>query len=107
VLAFIRGTELRKCGIESVIYKNHDSFLSSEKALISSSKIAHAKEVDIHYLVKKKIKYRATTSENSILRAPYFTKFVHFTIFKNRLISGIPTIYQIQLHTYLHLYQLF
>ncbi|WP_417941182.1 hypothetical protein [Flavobacterium sp. RS13.1] len=65
------------------------------------------KEIHIHYAVKKKIKFRATTSEYTTLRPPYYSNLIKFRNYKKSLIYGIASIYQIQRHTYLHLYQLF
>nr|WP_241774396.1 hypothetical protein [Flavobacterium sp. Root935] len=107
LLAFISGSGFCKQAVEPAVSHTKVNFFSSEKYKISPITFGQAKESDLHFIVKKKVKYRATTSESSTLKAPYFTKLVHFKIFKNRLIYGIATTYQIQRHTHLHLYQLF
>ena len=107
LLAFISGSEFRRYAVEPAIYHSQESFLSSKKPIISYVNLTDSKEVDIHTKVKKKIKYRATTLENSTLRTFYYSKLINFKIFKSRSLYGMATIYQIQRHTYLHLYQLF
>lgn len=106
LLAFISGSGFSKYSVEPVIFEDQENSFSSEKSVFSSKAFDYKKQADVS-IVKKKIKYRATTSENSTLRVPYFTKLVQFKILKNRLIYGIATVYQIQRHNYLHLYQLF
>jgi len=66
-----------------------------------------SRDLDIHYKFKKKIRFRATTSESSNLKTPYYSKLVSFIICKSNLIYGVAVIYQIERHTHLHLYQLF
>lgn len=108
LLPLFSGSELSKHPVALTICEAQESFLAAEVPQFSSSSLANPKDLDIHFIVKKKIKIRATTSENnSTLKTPYFTKLVAFKIFKNRLIYGIPTTYQILRHTHLHLYQLF
>ena len=107
LLAFISRAESYKYPSELLVLRSQDKSISSKAPFIPSSALTQAKDLDIHFTVKKKIKYRATTSESTILRTPHLTKLVNFKIFKNRLIYGIASIYQIQRHTYLHLYQLF
>jgi hypothetical protein len=71
------------------------------------SNLSPPKDLDIHYTVKKKIKYRGTTSDGSTIKTPYYAKVIHFKILKSRLIYGLASIYFIQRHAHLHLYQLF
>jgi hypothetical protein len=66
-----------------------------------------ANKTDLHAKVKKKVKYRATTSDPFILKLAYFHQLIRFGIFKNSLIYGIAKLYQVQRHAHLHLYQLF
>lgn len=66
-----------------------------------------ANKIDLHTKVKKKVKYRATTSDPFILKTVYFHQLICIGIFKNSLIYGIAKLYQVQRHTHLHLYQLF
>lgn len=108
LLAFISKAEsIKQHSFGLDIFKSQYNFIPSKINLVSRSTLAYAKDVDVHFSVKKKVKYRATTSESSTLRIPYLIKLAHFKIFKNRLIYGIESVYQIQRHTYLHLYQLF
>lgn len=82
--------------------------VSSDGTLLLSSDLSSSKVLKVHYVVKKKIKHRATTLEQSTLKSPpYFSDLVNFKLYKKSLIYGIASIYQIQRHTYLHLYQLF
>ena len=107
LFAFISKAEFSTASCEHQKFNLKNNVTASKLQLISSSTSADAKENDDPFTVKKKIKYRATTSESTTLNTPYLIKLVDFKIFKNRLIYGIPSIYQIQRYTYLHLYQLF
>ncbi|CAA9198664.1 hypothetical protein ACHRVW_12745 [Flavobacterium collinsii] len=107
LLPLVGGAEMVKTPVQLTICQEQENFLASEVPQYSSSALVTPKDLDIHFIVKKKIKHRATTSDSSTLKTPYFTKLVHFKIFENGLIYGIATIYQIQRHTHLHLYQLF
>lgn len=106
LLFFIRSTESYQYHYEQAPLQGQCTYTAEEIPQFSSSDSA-SKDLDIHYTVKKKIKYRATTLDSSTLKAPYHTKLVHFTIFKDALIYGLASAYQIQRHTHLHLYQLF
>lgn len=66
-----------------------------------------ANKTDLHAKVKKKVKYRATTSDSFILKTAYFYQLIRFGIFKNSLIYGIAKLYLVERHAHLHLYQLF
>ncbi|TPG44094.1 hypothetical protein [Flavobacterium pectinovorum] len=66
-----------------------------------------ANKTDLHIKVKKKVKYRATTSDPFILKRAYSHQLIRFGIFKNSLIYGIAKLYQVDRHAHLHLYQLF
>lgn len=107
LLTFISRAAINKYPSDLKKFNSQKSFTTSKNSLISTSVLAFTKDKDVRFTVKKKIKYRAITSESSTLRIPYLTKLVHFKIFKNRLIYGIVAIYQIQRYAYLHLYQLF
>lgn len=107
LLSFFRSTET---------YNRHHSELcnivvldtvSSDGTLLLSSDLSSSKVLKVHYVIKKKIKHRATTLEQSTLKTPYFSDLINFKLYKKSLIYGIASIYQIQRHTYLHLYQLF
>lgn len=84
-----------------------NSFSAFKIAKTSFYGIDPSKDLDIHYKIKRKARLRAITSESSILKTPYYSKLVSFIICKSRLIYGVVTIYQIERHTHLHLYQLF
>lgn len=84
-----------------------ESFSTFKIAQTNFYDISQSKDLDIHYKIKNKVRFRATTSESCTLKTPYYSKFVSFVIGKTRLIYGVAVIYQIQRHTYLHLYQLF
>jgi len=105
LLTFISRAAINKYPSDLKKFNSQKSFTTSKNSL--TSVLAFTKDKDVRFTVKKKIKYRAITSESSTLRIPYLTKLVHFKIFKNRLIYGIVAIYQIQRYAYLHLYQLF
>ncbi len=106
LLLFIRSTESNKLHAEQNLYKNFCELTTADIPQFLSSDLLN-KEIHIHYVVKKKLKFRATTSECSTLRSPYYSNLIKFRNYKRSLIYGIASIYQIQRHTYLHLYQLF
>lgn len=106
LLAFISKAEINKYPFGLQKIKLQNSFIISKTNFISKPLLAY-KDANVREIVKKKIRYRATTSESSTLRTPYLIKLMHFKAFKNRLIYGMSSIYHIQRHTYLHLYQLF
>lgn len=107
LLAFLSRAEFSKDISVLKTLKSQGNFITSKKKFVSLSALSNTKGHDAKFIVKKKIKYRAITSESTALPTPYLIKLVHFKIFKNRLIYGIASIYQIQRDTYLHLYQLF
>ncbi|MEL1253515.1 hypothetical protein AAEO57_07010 [Flavobacterium sp. DGU38] len=105
LLSFFRGTETHH---QSIPFSNCialDSVATDDT--ISSSDFSSAKNLKVHYIIKKKIKSRATTLEQSTIKAPYFSNLVNFKLYKKSLIYGIASVYHFQRHTYLHLYQLF
>ncbi|WP_068840528.1 hypothetical protein [Flavobacterium chilense] len=106
LLLFIKSTESNKYHAEQDACKNLCELTISDIPQLSSSDFT-AKELQIHYIVKKKIKHRATTLDSSTLKTPYYSNLINFKRYKRSLIYGIASIYQIQRHTYLHLYQLF
>lgn len=106
LVAFISKAESGKSYYELEKFKSEKKFTTS-KTSFSTSTLIHIKDQDVHFKNKKSIKNRATTSESCTVRTPYLIKLVGFKIFKNRLIYGIASIFQIQRYTYLHLYQLF
>lgn len=106
LLSFFRGTET----YQPIHHVNSCITLDSvttDDLLSFSSDFSTSKTIDLHSIVKKKIKGRATTLEQSTIKAPYFSNLVNFKLYKKSLIYGIASIYQVQRHTYLHLYQLF
>lgn len=106
LLLFVRSTESYQYHYEPEFVESQHLYTPDEISQFSSSDLAD-KELHIHYTVKKKIKYRATTLDNSTLKSPYCSNLIKFKLYKRRLIHGIASIYQVQRHTYLHLYQLF
>ncbi|MCP2025379.1 hypothetical protein L1276_000519 [Flavobacterium sp. HSC-32F16] len=106
LLFFIRSTESYKYHYEPESVENQFAYSPEDIPQFSSTDLQN-KELQIHYVVKKKIKFRATTLDSSTLRPPYYSNLIKFRNYKRSLIYGIASIYQIQRHTYLHLYQLF
>ncbi|MFD2940052.1 hypothetical protein [Flavobacterium notoginsengisoli] len=106
LLSFFRGTETYTLPIELNPCITLDS-VAADDVLSFSSDFSTSKTIDLHCIVKKKIKGRATTLEQSTIKAPYFSNLINFRLYKKSLIYGIAKIYQVQRHTYLHLYQLF
>ena len=84
-----------------------ESFSAFKIAQTNFYDISRSKDLDIHYKIKNKVRFRATTSESCTLKTPYCSRLVSFVIGKTRLIYGVAVIYHIQRHTHLHLYQLF
>lgn len=106
LLLFFRSTEFNEYHAGQNISKNFCELTNADIPQFLSSDLLN-KEIHIHYVVKKKVKFRATTSDCSTLRPPYYSNLIKFSNYKKSLIYGIRSIYQIQRHTYLHLYQLF
>ena len=106
LVLFIRSTESNKYHAEQNACKNLCELSTADIPQLLSSDLLN-KEIHIHYVVKKKVKFRATTSEFSTLKPPYYSNLIKFRNQKRSLIYGIASIYQIQRHTHLHLYQLF
>jgi hypothetical protein len=108
LLSFISRAECIKHCYCLENFKSHNNFITTSGIQFNSaSALPLTKDHEVHFKVKKKIKNRATASESITFKTPYLIKLVDFKIFKNRLIYGIASIYQIQRYTYLHLYQLF
>lgn len=107
-LSFVRSTEPNRYQPELSDYCTPDNVSADEIPYLSSDYFSISKNLEIHFIVKNKIKHRAVTSDSStILKTPFFSKLLHFKILENKLIYSIKTFYQIQCHTHLHLYQLF
>ena len=106
LLLFIKSTESNKYHAEQDACKNLCELTTSDSPQFLSTDTQN-KEIQIHYVVKKKVKFRATTLDSSTLRPPYYSNLIKFRNYKRSLFYGIASIYQIQRHTYLHLYQLF
>lgn len=83
------------------VYSNFQTLHVTDSGSFAATKI------DLHTKVKKKVKYRATTSDPFILKRANFHQLIRFGIFKNSLIYGIAKLYQVERHAHLHLYQLF
>jgi len=106
LLSFFRGTETYQQPVHQTHCITLDS-VAADDLLSFSSDFSSSKNLEVHNVVKKKIKSRATTLEQSTIKAPYFSSLINFKLYKKSLIYGIASIYQVQRHTYLHLYQLF
>jgi hypothetical protein len=106
LLLFIRSTESYKYHAEQNVHENLCELTLADIPQLLSSDLIN-KEIQIHYFLKKKLKLRATTLDCSTVRAPYCSNLIKFRNYKKSLIYGVASIYQIQRHTYLHLYQLF
>jgi hypothetical protein len=106
-LSFIRSTEPNRYQPELIDSCTLDTVSADEIPYFLSSDFSLSKNLEIHFIVKNKIKHRATTSDSTILKTPFFSKLLHFKILVNKLIYSVTTFYQIQCHSHLHLYQLF
>ncbi|WP_125723657.1 hypothetical protein [Flavobacterium ustbae] len=106
LLCFFRGTETYQPIYHFSNCITLDS-VAADDTQIFSSDCSSTKNLEVHYKLKKKIKSRATTLEQSTIKAPYFSNLVNFTLYKKSLIYGIASIYHIERHPHLHLYQLF
>ncbi|MCC9020512.1 MULTISPECIES: hypothetical protein [Flavobacterium] len=107
LLSFVSREEFNKYVFGGEKFKSENNFISAKIQLVSTLTLKYLKDADVHLKIKKKIKYRATASENSTLNTPYLTKLIRFKFSKNRLSYGVVSVYQIQRHTYLHLYHFF
>lgn len=105
MLSFFRGTETQ----QHQVFVNNCITLDSVAAddIIFYSSDFSSNNLEVHYKVKKKAKSRATLEQSTTIKIPYFSNLVNFKLYKKSLIYGIASIYQIQRHTHLHLYQLF
>ncbi|KAF2508081.1 hypothetical protein [Flavobacterium foetidum] len=106
LLSFFRSTETYQQQAYLSHCITHDS-VTTDDNLIHTPDFSSSKNLEVHYNIKKKIKSRATTLEQSTIKAPYFSNLINFKLYKKSLIYGIASIYQVERHTYLHLYQLF
>ncbi|WP_433763517.1 hypothetical protein [Flavobacterium ginsenosidimutans] len=106
LLSFFRGTETYQPIYSANSCITLDS-VTADDVLSFSSDFSTSKTIDLHCIVKKKIKGRATTLEQSTIKAPYLSNLVNFKLYKESLIYGIASIYHIERHPHLHLYQLF
>lgn len=106
LLSFFRSAETYKLPAENTSCIILDS-VEADDTYHFSSDYSSSKSLDLHCIVKKKIKGRATTLEQSTIKAPYFSNLVNFKLYKKSLIYGIASTFQVERHTHLHLYQLF
>lgn len=107
LLSFLGSTEFYKYPSELSHSHTQDALLALDTPQLESSYLSMSNDVDIHFVVKKNLKNRTAHIVSSILKNPYYTDLISFKILKNGLIYGIADIYQVQLHSHLHLYQLF
>lgn len=105
LLSFFRGTETYTLPVELNPCITLDSVAADD--VLSFSSDFSSKTIDLHCIAKKKMKCRATTLEQSTIKAPYLSNLVKFKLHKESLIYGIASTYHIERHPHLHLYQLF
>jgi len=106
LLCFFRSAETYQPILSASSCITLDS-VAADDTQIFSTDFSSSKNLEVHYKLKKKMKCRATTLEQSTIKAPYFSNLVNFKLYKETLIYGIASIYHIERHPHLHLYQLF
>lgn len=107
LLSFLGSTELYKYSSESNNCQTQDFFLVADIPQVLSSALSMANDVDLHFILKNKIKKRVLGSETNELKYAYDTNLVRLKTLKDNLIYSSATLLKSQRHTHLHLYQLF
>lgn len=107
LLSFLGSTEFYKYSFELNNDQAQDLFLTSDIPPVLSSPLSMSNDVDVHFVVKNKIKKRVPSSETSSIKNTDYSNLVCFKTLKDSIIYSIATIYENQRHTHLHLYQLF
>lgn len=107
LLSFIGSSEFYKYPSEQSSYQSQDLLLALDIPQIESYTLSMSSDLDIHFVAKNNLKNRTAGSISSMLKNLYGTELVPFKILKNGLIYGMANLYQVQLHSHLHLYQLF
>lgn len=107
LLSFLGSTEFYKYPCELSHSQYQGDLLALDLPQVESSYLSMSNDMDIHFVAKKNLKNRTANTASSILKNLYHIDLVSFKVLKNGLIYGIATIYQVQLHSHLHLYQLF
>lgn len=106
LLSFLGSTEFYKYSSELNNCQAQDIFLTSDIPSVLSS--VHAmNDMEMHFLVKNKIKKRVLSSDTNSIKNADYSNLVCFKTLKDNIIYSIATIYENQRHTHLHLYQLF
>lgn len=106
LLTFHGSVEHYKYPSELNNYQIQDIFSASDIPQLEPS-FLFMNDVEMHFVIKKKIKTRLVNSETSILKNPYYTSIFDFKVLKENIIYSIATTYKDQRHNHLHLYQLF
>jgi hypothetical protein len=107
LLSFLGSSEFYKYPSERSSGQAQELFLALEIPQIESYTLSMSGDLDIHFVSKNNLKNRTAGSISSILKSLYCIELVPFKILKNGLIYGMANLYQVQLHSHLHLYQLF
>lgn len=107
LLSFLGSTAFYNYSSELNHCQTQDIFLTSEIPPVLTSTLSMSNDVDVHFLVKNKIKKRVQNSETSSIKNTDYSNLVCFKTLKDSIIYSIATIYENQRHTHLHLYQLF
>ncbi|APA00301.1 MULTISPECIES: hypothetical protein [Flavobacterium] len=107
LLTFCGGVELYKYSSESNNCLTKDIFLDSDVSQVESSSVSMSCDIKMHFILKKKAKTRVEDSKTRVLKNIYYTNFVGLKFLKENIIFSAASLYQIQQHIHLHLYQLF
>jgi hypothetical protein len=107
LLSFLGSSEFYKYPSERSSSQAQELFLALEIPQVESSTLAMSNDLDIHFVAKNNLKNRTAGSISSILKNLYYVEFIPLKTLKNGLIYGMANLYQVQLHSHLHLYQLF
>ena len=107
LLSFLGSMEFYKYSSELNNCQTQDLFLTSDIPPVLSSDLSMSNDVDMHFLIKNKIKKRVLSSETNSIKNIDYSNLVCFKALKNNIIYSISTIFENQRHTHLHLYQLF
>lgn len=105
LLSFVGSTEFYKYSSELNNGQTQDVFLTFDVNQVVSSALSN--DVDVHFLIKNKVKKRVSSSETNALKKAYDTNLFDLKTLKDNVIYSVSTILENQCHTHLHLYQLF
>ncbi|MFA9187951.1 hypothetical protein AAGV33_13650 [Flavobacterium sp. FBOR7N2.3] len=107
LLTFYGSVEFYKYSFEANNYQTQDVFLASDVSQVESSSASMSNDMKMHFVIKKKAKTRVEDSETRTLKKNYSTNFFTLKLLKESIFFSVASLYQIQQHTHLHLYQLF